>query len=179
MGKKVEHKLHKTVHDHPPAFMKYVIAILGVYVTSLSKSVLKESVLKSLRGVKVPLGSNVVLGIEALFLFIFGNLFCLADYLITGRVSHLRFRKEILISGFCRSLSIIFSFYGATKMSYMINSLIRSSKCLAIVISAVVISNPKYKKKLNKENIYNALIIVFGLIVFNFMVSKLLNVRTQ
>jgi hypothetical protein len=59
-------------------------------------------------------------------------------------------------------------------MNYLLQIMIKSSKCLTVLITAFIINDPKYKKKVAVSSLFFGMIIFVGLITFNLKVSYFL-----
>jgi hypothetical protein len=55
-------------------------------------------------------------------------------------------------------------------MDYLLQILIKSSKCLTVLLFAFFINDPNYKKKVGKSSLAFGLVIFAGLIIFNLSV---------
>lgn len=62
-------------------------------------------------------------------------------------------------------------------MNFVLQVMIKSSKCLTVIITAFIINDPRYKRKVEITSLIYGLIIFTGLITFNVNVKNSLKKR--
>lgn len=67
--------------------------------------------------------------------------------------------------------SVYSSFKSIEGMNFLLQNLIKSSKCLTVLVTAFLINDPKYKKKVEATSLIFGVIIFIGLVVFNLKVG--------